>query len=98
MDVPSLSLLSLPDRHDANNHAIPFLVRQYVIEGVQDLPQDLRSHASMFYEELITLMEGALEPWQLITKENYTTILTVMIRIHDKEPVKFLRSILPTNI
>jgi hypothetical protein len=49
----------------------------------------------MFYKELITLMEGVLESWQLITKEKYTTILTAMIRIRDGEPVKLLRSIYP---
>jgi hypothetical protein len=38
-------------------------------------------------------MEGALELWWLITKDKYTTILTAMIRIHDREPVKLLRSI-----
>jgi hypothetical protein len=35
----------------------------------------------MFYEELITLMEGALESRQLITKEKYLQILTAMIHI-----------------
>jgi hypothetical protein len=49
----------------------------------------------VYYEELITLMEGASESWQLITKEKYTTILTALIRIHDGEPVKLLRSIYP---
>jgi hypothetical protein len=62
---------------------------------VQDLSQELHSHVTMFYKELITLMEGASELWRLITKEKYTTILTAMIRIHDKEPVKLLRSIYP---
>jgi hypothetical protein len=95
MDVPSLPPLPLPDGHDANNNAVPFLVRQYVIMGVQDLPQELRSHVNVFYEELITLMEGALESWRLITNEKYTTILTVLIHIHDREPVKLLRSIYP---
>jgi hypothetical protein len=101
MDVPSLPPLPLPEGHDANynavanNNAIPFLVRQYVIEGVHNLQQELRSHVIVFYEELITLMEGALESWQLITKEKYTTILTALIRIHDGEPVKLLRSIYP---
>jgi hypothetical protein len=95
MDVPSLPPLPLPYGHNANDNAVPFLVRQYVIKGVQDLPQELGSHVTMFYEELITLMEGALESWQLITKEKYTTILTAMIHIHDREPVKLLRSIYP---
>jgi hypothetical protein len=67
MDVPSFPPLPLPDGHNANNNAVPFLVRQYVIMGVQDLPQELRSHVNVFYEELITLMEGALESWRLIT-------------------------------
>jgi hypothetical protein len=40
-------------------------------------------------------MEGALESWQLITKEKYMTILTALIRIRDGEPVKLLRSIYP---
>jgi hypothetical protein len=39
---------------------------------------------------LITLMEGASESWGLITKEKYTMILTVMIRLHTGE-----RSIYP---
>jgi hypothetical protein len=95
MDVPSLPPLPLPDGHDANNNAIPFLVQQYVIEDVQDLPQELRSHVTMFYKDLITLMEGVLELWQLITKENYTMMLTAMICIRDGEPVKLLRSIYP---
>jgi hypothetical protein len=95
MDVPSLPPLPLPYGRDSNNNAVPFLVRQYVIKGVQDLPQELGSRVIMFYEELITLMEGALESWQLITKEKYTTILTAMIHIHDGEPVKLLRSIYP---
>jgi hypothetical protein len=59
------------------------------------LPQELRSHVNVFYKELITLMEGALESWQLITKEKYTTILTAMICIRDREPVKLPRSIYP---
>jgi hypothetical protein len=67
MDVPDLP--PPPDGHNANNNAIPFLVRQYVIKGVQDFPQELHSHVTMFYKELITLMEGALESWQLISKE-----------------------------
>jgi hypothetical protein len=71
--VPDLPPLPLADEHNANNNAIPFLVRQYIIEGVQDLPQELHSHVPMFYEELITLMEGASESWRLITKEKYTT-------------------------
>jgi hypothetical protein len=93
MDVPSLPPLPLPDGHNANDNAIPILVQQYIIKGVQDLPQELRSHVTMFYKELITLMEGASEPWWLIAKEKYTTILTAMIRIRDGEPVKLLRSI-----
>ena len=92
-NVPELPPLPLPDKHNANNNAIPFLVRQYIIEGVQDLPQELRTHVTMFYEELITLMEGALESWRLITKEKYTAILTAMIRLHNGEPIKLLRSI-----
>ncbi len=56
MDVPDLLPLPLPDGHDANNNAILFLVWQYDIEGVQDLPQELRSHVNVFYEELITLI------------------------------------------
>jgi hypothetical protein len=84
-----------PDKHNANNNAIPFLVCQYIIEGVQDLPQELRTHVTMFYKELITLMEGVSESWRLITKEKYTTILTVMIRLHTREPIKLLRSIYP---
>jgi hypothetical protein len=49
----------------------------------------------VFYKELIALMEGVSESWRLITKEKYMTILTALIRIHDREPVKFLRSIYP---
>jgi hypothetical protein len=95
MDVPSLPPLLLPDGHDANNNALPFLVQPYVIKGVQGLPsQEQCSHVTMFYEELITLMEGASESWQLITKK-YTMILNAMIRICDGEPVKLLRSIYP---
>jgi hypothetical protein len=99
MDVPLLPPLPLPEGYGAhnnaiaNNNAIPFLVRHYFIKGVHDLPQDLRSHVTMFYKELITLMEGASESWQLITKEKYMTILTVLIHIHDGEPVKLLGSI-----
>jgi hypothetical protein len=62
---------------------------------VHDLPQKLCSHVIAFYKELITVMEGASELWQLITKEIYTTILTALIRIHDEEPVKLMRSIYP---
>jgi hypothetical protein len=76
MDVPDLPLnipepppLPLSDKHNANKNDIPFLVCQYNIKGVQDLPQELRTHVTMFYEELIILMEGASESWQLITKE-----------------------------
>ena len=69
MDVPDLPPLSLPDGHNVNNNAIPFLVRQNIIKGVQDLPQELCSHVTMFYKELITLMKGASESWRLITKE-----------------------------
>jgi hypothetical protein len=94
-DVPDLLPLPLPDGHNTNNNAIPFLVCQYIIKGVQDLPHELRSHVTMFYEELITLMEGASESWRLITKEKYTTILTAMIRLHNGEPIKLLRSINP---
>jgi hypothetical protein len=49
----------------------------------------------MFYEELIALMEGVSESWQLITKEKNTTILTAIICLHNGEPIKFLRSIYP---
>jgi hypothetical protein len=90
-NVPELSPPPLPDEHNANNNSIPFLVCQVV----QDLPQELRTHVTMFYEELITLMEGASESWQLITKEKYTKILTVMIRLHTGKPIKLLRSIYP---
>jgi hypothetical protein len=78
-----------------NNDATPFPVCLYVIEGVHNLPQELRTHVTMFYEELITLMEGASESWRLITKEKTTTILTVMISLHTGEPIKLLRSIYP---
>jgi hypothetical protein len=59
------------------------------------LPQELHSHVTMFYEDVITLMEGASESWRLITKEKYTRILTAMIRLHNGEPIKLLRSIYP---
>jgi hypothetical protein len=101
MDVPSLPPLPLTDGHNAkdnaiaNNSAIPLFVQQYIIKGVHDLPQELRSHVIVFYKELITLMEGASESWRLITKEKYTTILTASICIHDGEPVKLLRPIYP---
>jgi hypothetical protein len=101
MDVPLLPPLPLPEGHSAhnnactNNNAVPFLVGQYFIEGVQDLPKELCSHVIVYYEELITLMEGASESWQLITKAKYTTILTALIHIRDGEPVKLLRSIYP---
>jgi hypothetical protein len=54
MDVPSLPPL---------NNSVPFLVQQYIIKGVQNLPQELRSHVNVFYKKLIALMEGALESW-----------------------------------
>jgi hypothetical protein len=101
MDVPLLPPLPLPEGHGAhnnavaNNNAIPFLVRQYFIEGVHNFPQELHSHVCVYYKELITLMVGASESWQLITKEKYSTILTALIHIHDEEPVKLLRSIYP---
>jgi hypothetical protein len=60
---------------------------------VHDFPKELCSHVIVYYEELITLMEGASESWRLISKEKYTTILTALIRIRDGEPVKLLRSI-----
>jgi hypothetical protein len=59
-----------------------FLVCQYIIKDVQDLPQELRTHVTMFYKELITLMEGASESWRLITKEKYMMILIAMIHLH----------------
>jgi hypothetical protein len=62
---------------------------------VQDLPQELRSHVTTFYEELIILMEGVSESWRLITKEKYMTILTAMIRLHNGQPIKLLSSIYP---
>jgi hypothetical protein len=101
MDVPLLPPLPLPEGHGAhddactNNNAVPFLVRQYFIKGVHNLPKELRSHTIVYYEELITLMEGASESWRLITKEKYMTILTALICIRDGEPVKLLRSIYP---
>jgi hypothetical protein len=101
MDVPSLPPLPLPEGHGANdnavtnNNVVPFLVGQYFIKGVHYLPQELCSHVIVLYEEPITLMEGALESWQLITKEKYITILTVLICVRDGEPVKLLRSIYP---
>jgi hypothetical protein len=100
MDVPLLPPLPLPEGHGAhdnacaNNNAVPFLVQQYFIEGVHNFPKELRSH-NLYYEELITLMEGAAESWRLMTKEKYTTILTALIRIRDGEPVKLLKSIYP---
>jgi hypothetical protein len=101
MDVPLLPPLPLPEGHGAHNNActnknaISFLVRQYFIEGVHDLPKELCSHVIVNYKELIILMEGASESWQLITNKKYTTILTVLICICDREPVKLLRSISP---
>jgi hypothetical protein len=98
MDIPLLSPLPLPEGHGAHDNAvakvnaITFLIRQYFIEGVHDLPKKLRSHVIEYYKELITLMEGRVSG-RLITKEKYTTILTVLICIHDGEPVKLLRSI-----
>jgi hypothetical protein len=57
LKVPELPALPLPDEHNANNYAILFLVRQYIIKGVQDLPQELRTHVTLFYKQLITLMD-----------------------------------------
>jgi hypothetical protein len=82
MDVPLLPPLPLPEGQDAhnnactNNNAVPFLIRQYFIKGVHNFPKELRSHKIVYYEELITLMEGVSEPWRLMTKEKYTAILT----------------------
>ncbi len=59
------------------------------------MPQGLHSHVTVFCKENITLMEGASESCQLITKEKYTTILAALVRIHNGEPVKLLRSIYP---
>ncbi len=76
MDVPLLPPLPLPEGHCAhdnavaNDNAIPFLVQQYFIEGVHDFPRELCSHVIVYYEELITLMEGASESWRLIIKKN----------------------------
>jgi hypothetical protein len=101
MDVPLLPPLPLSEGHGAhnntiaNNNAIPFLVQQYFIKGVHNLPKELCSHVVVYYKELITLMEGASELWRLITKEKYTTILTALIRIRYREPVKLLMSIYP---
>jgi hypothetical protein len=59
----------LPEGHGAhnnaiaNNNAIPFLIQQYFIEGLHNLPKELCSHVIVYYEELITLMEGASESW-----------------------------------
>ncbi len=69
MDVPLLPPPPHPEGHGAHNNAVPFLIRQYFIKGVHDLPKELRSHIIVNYEELITLMEGASESWWLITKE-----------------------------
>jgi hypothetical protein len=49
----------------------------------------------MFYKELIPLMESASKSRRLITKEKYMTILTAVIRLHNGEPIKLLRSIYP---
>jgi hypothetical protein len=74
MDVPLLPPLSLPEGHSAhgnaftNNNAVPFLVQQYFIEGVHNLPKELCSHVIVYFKELITLMEGASESWRLIKK------------------------------
>ncbi len=62
---------------------------------MQVLPQELCTHVTMFYKELIALMKGASESWRLITKEKYTMTLTAMIRLHTREPIKLLRSIYP---
>ncbi len=37
-NIPELPRLPLPDKHNANNNAIPFLVCQYIVEGAQGLP------------------------------------------------------------
>jgi hypothetical protein len=101
MDVPFLPPLPLPEGHGARNNAVakdnvvPFLVRQYFIVRVHNLPKELCTHVIVYYKDLITLTEGASESWRLITKEKYTTILTALIRIHDEEPMKLLRSIYP---
>jgi hypothetical protein len=101
MDVSLLISLPLPEGHGAhdnactNNNAVPFLVQKYFIEGMHNLSKELCSHVIVYYEELVTLMEGSSESWQPITKEKYTTILTVLIRIRDGKPVKLLRSIYP---
>ncbi len=49
MDVPSLPPLPFPDGHNANDNAVLFLIRQYVIKGVQNLLQELRSHVVYFF-------------------------------------------------
>ncbi len=104
MDVSLLPPFPLPEGHGAhdnaiaNNNAVPFLIQQYFIKGAHDLPQELRSHVTMFYEELITLMEGVSESWQLITKEKHMTILTVLIRIRDGDSCEVAEVNLPTNI
>ncbi len=69
-NVPEFPPLPLPDKHNANNNSVPLFFHQYIIEGVQDLPQELHSHVTTFYEKLMTLMDGASESWQLITKKN----------------------------
>jgi hypothetical protein len=101
MDVPLLPPLPLPEGHGAHNNAIandnavPFLVRQYFIEGVHNFPKELRTHVIVYYQELIILMEGVSESWWLITKEKHMAILTALICINDREPVKLLGSIYP---
>ncbi len=94
MDVPFLPPLPLPDGYNANNNAVPFLVRRYIIEGAgfatgtafschHVLRRAHHSHG------------GSVRVVATDNKRKYTRILTAMIRIHDGEPVKLLRSIYP---
>jgi hypothetical protein len=100
MDVPLLPPLPLPEGHGVqdnaitNDNAVQFLVQQYFIKGVHNLPKELRSHVIVYYKELITLIEGASEscwgsrhPWRMISPFNVTSQPVALKNTHSRHPI-----------
>jgi len=61
------------------------------IEGIRNVPADVRRHAIAFYNDLIPQADGAGESYKLIQKSKYDRILHAMLRIRNGERLSDIR-------
>ncbi len=68
----------------------PFVIGGFAIEGVAEFNKETCLHIVAFYNQVIVLMNKAGPSWQLIRKEKYDCIKSMLIRQRDGEELKEL--------